>query len=544
MHLLRGIDWSPDGRFDRSDRLCSLARLMCVLAICTMPITQAFSADEAIFEPGPAMNVARMGHSAVTLSDGRMALFGGHGSGFSSLRTAEIWSPETGFSLLQMQYKHDDAAFARLNDGRYLIAGGSADWGIPRYATSELFDPINDSFTAVGDMVRFRAGAGSAALVDGRTLIASAWWTHNDAHTYGELFDPQTRSFAATAAFGVPRAHAIVLPKTDGNAVIFGGMTPTGSSFVELVEHFDAATGAITTLRDSLFISDSGWYVYGQQRPVSSQRLADGRYLWMAARQEDEVTIYRLFTFNPANGDLAELPISSPLPDSSTMTLFEQPIVDQNGLRAYLVGSMTGTTVPTITVFSLDVTRGALVQSSNRYELDYYLSYAGMVALADGRLFISGGTTSDNFNPVDRTLFITPPIPSGTCVVEAMLASRADGGAWLGLLDQVRDQVLAKTPEGRELIDAYYRHGDEVKERLARSPRLIGQMFMLLNLLRDDLNAVTTANVAQVPDARTQAAIRAFATALQRDSSEALRNDLERFVEMDWNRLLTQGSMR
>jgi hypothetical protein len=126
-----------------------------------------------------------------TLPDGRVALFGGHGTGFTALNSAEIWSPSTdSFTTLTMQYTHDWAAFASLSDGRFLLAGGSANLGIPQYATSELFDPATGTFTAVGNLVRFRSGSGAAALSNGTVLIAGAWWTHNDAHTYGELFTP------------------------------------------------------------------------------------------------------------------------------------------------------------------------------------------------------------------------------------------------------------------------------------------------------------------------------------------------------------------
>ena len=81
----------------------------------------------------PDMNVARMGHSAVVLpaADGRaasarLAVFGGHGTGFTALDSFEVWAPGTDtFTLGILPFTFDWGALARLADGTLLLAGGA-----------------------------------------------------------------------------------------------------------------------------------------------------------------------------------------------------------------------------------------------------------------------------------------------------------------------------------------------------------------------------------------------------------------------------------
>ena len=399
-------NWTENGQIVST----SVTYTFTLTSDCTL-IANFIETDAAVFVPGPSMNVARMGHSAVTLSDGRVALFGGHGEGFVSLSSSEIWSPSTSaFSTLQMNYTHDSSAFVSLADGTYLLAGGSADWGVPAYATSETFTPNGNTFTKVGNMVRFRAGTCGTTMKDGNVLIASAWWTHNDANLYGELYNTTTQSFAATGAFNVARADAIVWPTSDGQAVVLGGYTPTGGLVDQPVELFDPATGSITTLQTTLFKDETGWMtLYDFFRPSSAQRLANGRYIGLAWRQGSSVTSYRLFTFDPQTKTIAVMTTDPALPDSSTASLL-QPVVDRVSSRIHLVAQLSGSTFSNVAVYSVELTSGKLIRSKNSYSTTYHIYSAGIVPLADGRLMITGGTSDgSNFHPVSQTLLITPP---------------------------------------------------------------------------------------------------------------------------------------
>ena len=370
----------------------------------------------ATFTPGPSLNIARMDANPITLPDGRVVVFGGHGTGFIALDTAEVWQPgEASFTTLTMQYPHDWPAFAQLADGRLLLAGGAGDLGIPEYAAAEIYDPQDNSFTVVGEMERFRCMSGAATLSSGQALVAGAWWTHNDAHTYGELFSPATGTFAATGALDTRRAYPIVLPTNDGKGVVFGGCLVNGGYEVMPVELYDPATNTFSVLQDEILADDPGWVLSMHRRVVDAQQLADGRYLFLAQRIAQDVTSYRLFTFDPETRSLAAFPIMPALPDSTTYSFSVwQPVIDQTRGMAHLVGIAAESSPSELRLFSVDLATGILTHSANSYTLNpaYQVAFgADMTLLDDGRILLIGGSLSDNFDPVAYTLLITPHAP-------------------------------------------------------------------------------------------------------------------------------------
>ncbi len=369
---------------------------------------------EAIFAAGPNLNTARYGHHSASLEDGRLVVFGGHGNNFVSLGSAEVWDPANpnSFTTLNMNYTHDMPTFVELNDGRYLIAGGCSNLGVPAYATSEIFNPANNTFSPVGSMVRFRASGGGAELSNGNVLIASAWWTHNTAHTYGELLNQQTQTFSAVGPFSIARSLAIVMPTNDGQAVVLGGSTPTGANLPTNmpIELFNPENSSISTLQSSLFADEDGWHISTRTNYCKEQLMQDGCYLWMAGKSINNVGYRRLFTFDPETKTTAEFVTYPALPNSTIYSL-SQPLVDYLRNTAHILAVVPGSGFPVCKVISVDLATGNLTISSNSYNFTYHYGTASV--LSDGRIFITGGSSNgSNFNLVNNTTFITPPLYS------------------------------------------------------------------------------------------------------------------------------------
>ncbi len=365
----------------------------------------------ASFAPGPLMNIHRMGHTAITLPDGRVGFFGGHTTSFVALKTAEIWVPgQASLTTLTMNYFHSWPAFVVLNDGRYLIAGGCKNSGVPNYATSEIFNPATTSFNAVGSMVRFRStmNSGGAAMTDGKVLIASAWWTHNNAHTYGELFNPASNNFSAVGPFSVARSHAIVMPTADGKAVVLGGGSPNGSAINQIMELYNPANGSISTIQNGLFSDDPDWRVSSNYRPTALQKMNDGRYIWLAGKSVGSVSYRRLLIFDPLTKEISHFETNPPLPNSTEIAgFYGHPVVDNVRGRVHLVATIPGSPHPNIVIFSVDLFTGILTQLSNSYNPGYYINGSDVCLLNDGRLMISGGSSgNNNSTPVRNTLLI------------------------------------------------------------------------------------------------------------------------------------------
>ena len=363
----------------------------------------------AIFEVGPEMNQERMEHHTAVLPNGNIGLFGGHTTGFVSLNTLEILDTATNtFTSISMNYTHSWPVFTQTNNGNFLIAGGSANMGVPQYSHAEIFNPSTNEFKIVDNMQLFRSGSSGAALNNGDIMVASAWWTHNEAHTYGELFNHQSESFTSIGPFAAARAHGIVIPTSDGNGVVLGGVKPTGSAFDFPIEEYHVASGEITTIQETLFEDEEGWTVRDRQSPSYQQTLADGKSLWLASKTESTYTKYRLFTFDPSTKKTAVVSLTQDLPTSELAILYKHPIIDIEKNRAYLPAIVPNQHT-VIRIYTISLETGEIVGSENSFDVEYRIGSASAALLNNGKIFIGGGSITNNFDPVNKTLFITPP---------------------------------------------------------------------------------------------------------------------------------------
>jgi len=171
------------------------------------------------FIPTGSMTATRIRHTATLLSDGRVFIAGGDGSGKAS---AELYDPATGtFSPAgRMTPDRSSHTATLLSDGRVLMAGGT-DWYNP--TQTELYDPRTGTFTRTGEMTTDRGWSytrlfTTTLLTDGRVLIAGG---HNV--TSAEVYDPRTGKFNLTGPMTAPRqGHAAAL-LPDGRVLLAGG---------------------------------------------------------------------------------------------------------------------------------------------------------------------------------------------------------------------------------------------------------------------------------------------------------------------------------
>ncbi len=359
---------------------------------------------------GPLMPHHRMGHYGATLPDGRVGMFGGHTTNFQPTNTVSILSPDaTAMSSATMNYHHDMYAFTHLFDGTYLLAGGTGSGGSGHYAHSEIYDPASNTFTSVGSMIRARTFGNAATLTDGRVLIAGGWYgTANGASTYGELYDPVAKTFSSVGPFSIARSHVLIMPTNNNKAVVFGGRAPTGGAVTQRIELYDPATGTISTVRNELFSTESGWVTSYNLRQTYMQKLNNGKYMWLASRNAGTYSEYTVFTFDPLNLNVEHFNTSSPLPNTSAVSFLNHPLIDNQRNVAYLIGLLPATN--TLKLFSFKLSSGVITEHPETYNAGYYISGIAMNLLQDGRILISGGSsTGDNYTPVKNTIIITPP---------------------------------------------------------------------------------------------------------------------------------------
>ena len=140
-------------------------------------------------------------------------------------------------SMSTKRFRH---SATRLEDGKVLIAGGEGGECFANpcpgvSGSSELYDPIRDTWSVTGELRQRRAGHSATLLKDGRVLIAGG--TDSGIYIGGfselnsaELYDPATGEWRRTAKFnrifGVNSATLLA----NGKVLAMGSSKPTGHS--------------------------------------------------------------------------------------------------------------------------------------------------------------------------------------------------------------------------------------------------------------------------------------------------------------------------
>ncbi|MEZ5964102.1 MAG: kelch repeat-containing protein [Planctomycetota bacterium] len=232
-------------------------------------LSQAALSSTEIYDPlgdtffaGPNLNFARSVHTATRLQDGKWLLVAGVDTLNDPQDTAEVLDPQTQFArvvanpMLARRMGHSANLLA---NGRVLVAGGLSDLNGTGFdpvnsalASTEFYDPTNDSWIAGPSMSRPRAGHVAIPLPDGRILFAGGVgyttiiiripqiWNQT------EIYDPNTGSFSSGPSMRTARAIFSVADLGGGRFLVAGGMSSllAAGAPTDEAEIFDANTGA------------------------------------------------------------------------------------------------------------------------------------------------------------------------------------------------------------------------------------------------------------------------------------------------------------
>ena len=208
---------------------------------------EIFTEATGQFVPTGAMSEARGRHAAALLSDGRVLITGGlvpvgGGPVTVDVATSEIFDPVSGSFTAgpAMNVARFNHSAISLDDGRVLILGGN------RLKSAEVYDPAGNTFTPVGDMeVVHGLGHQAVKLLDGRVLVVGGDSAVVRPTAVVEIFDPQTDQFTRVADMATGRMLHFAVLTADGTVVIGGGQDDEGELLAS-VEVYDPVANAFT----------------------------------------------------------------------------------------------------------------------------------------------------------------------------------------------------------------------------------------------------------------------------------------------------------
>jgi hypothetical protein len=260
------------------------------------------------FAPTGSMTTPRDGQAGVRLADGRVLITGGenccqnYGShAEQTLSSAELFDPATGTFAKTgaMTIARVGHAAIVLQNGRVLVLGGG-NLGDPDNNPGELYDPATGTFARTGALKMPRWGFTATLLADGRVLVAGGDGWHggpggaNLPIASAELYDLATGVFSATGSMGVGRAESTATLLSTGRVLIAGGRSqpsgPTPPDLLASTELYDPSSGTVTP-SGTMTAARSGH---------SATLLASGRVLVVGGE--------KCCVYDPSNGDLLSNP--------------------------------------------------------------------------------------------------------------------------------------------------------------------------------------------------------------------------------------------
>jgi N-acetylneuraminic acid mutarotase len=175
-----------------------------------------------------SMNLERYRHTATRLLNGMVLLAGGQNMN-STTRTAEIFDYSRGsFSyakdvdgnISEMNIPRDAHTATRLIDGRILIAGGLDGTGTTN--TAEIYDPRTGRFTLLESFMNDKRAFHTATLLDdGKVLFTGGY--NGEYLKSAEVFNPVMNRFEPVSDMSEPRSNHAAALLSDGTVLITGG---------------------------------------------------------------------------------------------------------------------------------------------------------------------------------------------------------------------------------------------------------------------------------------------------------------------------------
>ncbi|HEV2721914.1 MAG TPA: kelch repeat-containing protein, partial [Thermoanaerobaculia bacterium] len=229
----------------------------------TDPVTHAilYLASAELYDPATAsfsaagsLATGRAGHTATLLPNGKVLIVGGTNFNVATgfVRAGELYDPATGhFSPVgDFAFGRRDHTATLLQNGKVLIAGGFGSVSATTFdyiVQAELYDPANGTIVTSGGLTAARQEHTATLLPNGKVLIAGGGSSVSLATA--ELYDPATGFFTLTGSMATARDRHTATLLQNGNVLIVGGKGTDSGVFSPALgpaELYDPASGTFS----------------------------------------------------------------------------------------------------------------------------------------------------------------------------------------------------------------------------------------------------------------------------------------------------------
>ena len=224
-----------------------------------LPQAEVYDPASHTFAAADDMITVRGGHTAAVLADGTLLFIDGlvlqdGRTFFAEPAFAEIYDPASATFTRTPGYAHTQlegwSTVTLLLDGRVLLTGYQTNAGGGLSGVAELFDPKSGTFGVTGGMQAYSDTPGwGTLLADGTVLFVQ--WNFNFPPDDIELYDPVSGTFSLNGRLNNDYEYSRAVRLPDGRVLITGGQMPGGNGTSDVFLYLPALRSFAATTRMS-----------------------------------------------------------------------------------------------------------------------------------------------------------------------------------------------------------------------------------------------------------------------------------------------------
>lgn len=364
-----------------------------------------------------SLNVPRGGHTSILLEDGRVLVVGGRAAGGDRdlVTEAEVYDPLADtWSLVtdlsgdagrmrrgKVDVRMTGATLVELGDGTVLVSGGygierKGFFGIGKEKVDTLksafvFNPVDNTFSKVGDMQYPRHSHTATLMDDGRVLIAGGYndslWRKDKTQAPFEIYDPAKGAFEKVGSFfkrfksrEKRMGHTATAIEGNTGILLAGGNFYKGGGLFGLIKPKLEMTPGTEVVRG--MASDDAGALSMPRIDHAAASLGNSGKVLLAGGHDTQTAIAMLEVYDEATGTWS---------NGGTMASPRTcPVIAVDRDVALIVGGFDGSKESdNAEVF--DVTTSTL--NATTYQMSQARTAHTATTLKDGRILIVGGMT-------------------------------------------------------------------------------------------------------------------------------------------------------